>query len=179
MRKIFGIIGIVLLCALSFGTFFGLARNTINDIAGFDFQTINEANIIKVDDYDIVNTEDEDSKLQVSVDEDGLITVDGENDTKATVELEVVTVSLEKGEYKFVSNAKGCSDKTYQLILKDNDDGVIIADEEFNVEAETATYTVYIAIYDGAEIDAKFAPVLVKKGENTDFFVNNWNPFKK
>ena len=59
MRKYLGIIGIFIICVISFGTFFGLARGTLNDIAGFGFQTVNEANYIKVDDYTLQNIEDE------------------------------------------------------------------------------------------------------------------------
>ena len=155
-----------------------MSRGALNEIAGFDFQTVNEENYIKVEDYAIEATEDEDAAIKVSIDEDGIITLDGKNETESAVELEVVTITLEKGEYEFTSNTKGCSDETYQVVLKDSDDGKIIADEEFTVE-ETTTYTVYIVVYAGANVDRDFAPTVVNAGENTKFLVNNWNIFKK
>lgn len=177
-RKILGIIGIALICVVSFGTYFGFARATINEIAGFDFQTVNEANYIKVDDYTIASTEDEDAAIQVTVDEDGIITIKGENETESATELTVTTVTLEKGDYEFVSNAKGCDEKTYHIELRDAEGGQIIADEEFTID-ETTTYNVIIVIEVDASIDTEFAPVLVEQGEKTSFLVNNWNPFKK
>lgn len=177
MRKYLGIIGIFIICVISFGTFFGLARGTLNDIAGFGFQTVNEANYIKVDDYTLQNIED-DASIKVIIDEDGIITFDGKNDTDDTIQFVVTTLSLEAGEYEFTSNTKGCSEDTYQVILKDSEDGVIIADETFTVE-ETTTYTVIVEVYADAKIDTKVAPTIVDEGEKTGFFVNNWNPFKK
>lgn len=176
MKKVFGLIGIILLCVISLGTFFGIGAASLNNFAGWDFKTVNEANYINVDDYTITATEDKDADIQVVIDEDGIIEVKGENKTENAVELAVVSVSLEKGDYEFVSNAKRCSKDTYQLVMKDSEGNEVIADEEFTVE-ETTAYTVYIVIYEGAEIDTKFAPVIVDKGESTKFLVNNWNPF--
>lgn len=178
MRKILGIIGIALICLISFGTFFGLARGTLNDIAGFDFQTVNEANYIKVANYNDIATEDENADIKVTVDDDGIIAIKGENKSETAYEISVTTVSLEKGDYEFVSNAKGCGEKTYHIELRDSADGQIIADNEFSVE-ETTSYNVLIVIEAGAEIDTEFEPVVVNKGEKTSFLVNNWNPFKK
>lgn len=174
MKKVLGIIAIVLLTIVTFGGFFALSRGTINEIAGFDFRTINEENYIKVDNYTITATDDKEAALQVSIDEDGIITVSGKNETEEAFEMAVTTVTLEKGKYEFASNAKGCSDETYQLVMKDNADGIIVANEEFIIE-ETTEYTVYIVVYAGAEIDTEFAPVLVDEGESTKFFQNNWN----
>ena len=178
MRKILGLIGIVLICVISFGTFFGLARGTLNNIAGFDFKTVNEANYIKVANYNNIATGDN-VDIKVTVDEDGIIAIKGENKSETANEILVVSgLSLEKGDYEFVSNAKGCGEKTYHIELRDTADGQIIADNKFTVE-ETTSYNVIIVIEAGAEIDTEFEPVLVKKGEKTNFFVNNWNPFKK
>lgn len=179
MRKYLGIIAIAFIFIFSFGTFFGLARGTLNNIAGFDFQTVNEENFIKVDDYVIAATEeDAEADIKISIDEDGIITLDGKNKTEEAVEMQVVTVSLEKGSYEFVSNAKGCSEDTYQVIMKDSEGGKIVANEEFTLE-ETTTFNVYIVVYANAEVDTEFAPVIVTEGEKTSFLVNNWNIFKK
>ena len=102
----------------------------------------------------------------------------GENKMQGIATYEVASVVLTKGDYEFVSNAKGCSEDTYQLILKDNNEGIIIADEIFTV-TDTTEYTVYISINGGAEINTKFSPVIVNVGESTKFIVNNWNFFKK
>lgn len=178
MAKTFGIIAIVVLAVISFGSFFGLARATINEIAGFDFQTVNEKNYLKVEDYTITSTENENVDIKVTVDDDGIITLKGENKMQGVATHEVAIVVLQAGDYEFVSNAKGCSKDTYQLILKDNNEGIIIADEIFTV-TEATEYTVYISINGGVEINTKFAPVIVNVGESTKFIVNNWNIFKK
>ena len=120
MRKALGIIAIVLLTIVTFGGFFALSRGTINEIAGFDFQTVNEKNYLKVEDYTITSTENENVDIKVTVDDDGIITLKGENKMQGVATHEVATVVLQAGDYEFVSNAKGCSKDTYQLILKDN-----------------------------------------------------------
>ena len=178
MRKFFGIIGIALIFVISFGTFFGLARGTINSIAGFDFRTVNEANYIRVENYELTSTEDENAAIQVSIDEDGIITMKGKNEGNTALTYKVTTVSLEKGEYEFVSNTKGCSDTTYQVIMRNSNGNEVIADEKFTIE-EADSYEVIIIIYGGASVDKNFAPVIVNEGEKTKFLVNNWNIFKK
>lgn len=171
--KLFGFIAIALIFLVSFGTFFGLRRSAINNIAGVDFRQVNEANYIKVADYnELVDNGD----IKVTVDDDGVITLEGKNNSEASCEFIVTTVTLEKGDYEFVSHAKGCGEKTYHIELRDSADGQIIADEEFTVEEDT-TYQVIIVVEAGAEIDTDFEPVLVKAGEKTNFFVNVWNLF--
>lgn len=176
MRKFFAIIGLAFICIISFGTFFGLARGTINDLAGFEFRSVNEANYVNVEDYTLTKTEDKDAALQVTYDEDGVISIKGKNDTEAIQELVVTAVTLEKGDYEVLSHAKGCGEKTYHLELRDAADGVIIADEEFSID-DTTVFTVVIVIEAGADIDTEFSPVIVNKGEKTSFFVDNWNIF--
>ena len=178
VAKTLGIIAIVFIAVISFGSFFGLARTTINEMAGFEFQTINEKNYLKVENYVISSTENDSLDIKVTVDEDGIISLKGENKMQGIATYEVASVVLTKGDYEFVSNAKGCSEDTYQLILKDNNEGIIIADEIFTV-TDTTEYTVYISINGGAEINTKFSPVIVNVGESTQFIVNNWNFFKK
>lgn len=178
MRKYLGIIAIALIFVFSFGTFFGLTRMTLNDIAGFDFQTVNEANYIKAEDYIITATTDDEANIKVSISEDGIITLNGKNDTEESMTFAICEITLEKGDYVIKSNAKRCSDDTYQVIMTDSEGGKIIANEEFAID-ETTTYTVSIVVYEGAEVNTEFAPVVVDDGEATTFYVNNWNVFSK
>ena len=88
----------------------------------------------------------------------------------AAVEFEICTVTLEEGEYFISSGAKGCSDKTYYLVVEDEDGNKIIADNDFDVDS-TDEYTISVVVEAGEKIDAKFAPVLVEGDEAGKFFV--------
>ena len=102
VAKTLGIIAIVFIAVISFGGFFGLARTTINEMAGFEFQTINEKNYLKVENYVISSTENDSLDIKVTVDEDGIISLKGENKMQGIATYEVASVVLTKGEYEAV-----------------------------------------------------------------------------
>ena len=173
--KIGGLIAICILAVLSLGAIGGFTMGTLNEIAGFEFRSINEANYFKVAEYDIQDTEG-DVDVQIDVTEDGVIFVEGKHKGDEALELQVATIVLEKGEYVLKSNAKRTGEDRYQLVLRDVAEGKIVADTEFTVE-ETTTYTAYIVIQPDVKVDTKFSPVLVEDGEKTNFYTHNWNIF--
>lgn len=176
-RKIGGLAAICVIAVIFLGAFFGLTMGTINEIAGFEFRSLNEANSFKVENYIIEDTEDEDADLQIDVTEDGVIKIDGKYNGEEAFELQVATIVLEKGDYVFKSHAFRDGENRYQLILKDAADGIIVADAEFTVDTDT-TYTAYIVIQPDVKLNGiEFSPVLVEDGEKTGFYVHNWNFF--
>ena len=124
-KKLIGLIAVCVLAVISLGSFFGLTRATINDIAGFDFKTVNEANYINVDSYKIKNS----TVANIyEISDDGEITFDLTlGDVDPTAECEIVVqenILLEPGEYVFNSGVKNTSRSTYGMKL----------DEVVNVE---------------------------------------------
>ena len=110
-KKVLTIIGCVLLCAL----FLGVGVYVVDALTEWDIKTVNENNIIKVDDYVLEDTEDKDAAIQVDVTEDGEIKVTGENNTDSATEIEVVSVILDKGKYHISSGDKKCDEDTYYV----------------------------------------------------------------
>lgn len=184
-KKLIGLIAICVLGAISLGSFFGLARATINDIAGFDFKTVNEANYINVDSYKIQNNS---FSSFYTISDDGEITIDVEyGDVSPNEEWSIVlqTVTLEPGEYVFNSGVKNTSRSTYGMKLVEigstgepiSDADIIYSDTTFKVTEQT-NYNVVIFIAAGASCeDVTFAPVLVEKSEKTKFYVYDFNIF--
>ena len=168
LRKIISMIALVLVIA----AVASLAVWT-EGFTAWKIRELNEDNLIKSENYvDGLDDKREDG-LKIEVDEDGVITVEGENETEDDVKIVVTTVTLKAGEYTISSSAKGTDDKTYYLSIEAGDN-VIIADEDedstFEVDEET-TYTVYIVVCAGEEIDTTFKPVLVNGDEAGSFFV--------
>ncbi|MBQ8546173.1 MAG: hypothetical protein IJ437_04455 [Clostridia bacterium] len=167
-KKVLTIIGCVLLCAL----FLGVGVYAVDALTEWDIKTVNENNIIKVDDYVLEDTKDKDAAIQVDVTEAGEIKVIGENNTDSATEIEVVSVILDKGEYYISSGDKKCDKDTYYLVLKNDAGDEIIADNDFTV-TESTSYTLYIVIQADVEIDTTFSPVLVEGDEAESFFKIN------
>ena len=176
LRKTGGIIVVALVAVVLLGAFGGITMGAINEIAGFNLKTVNEANFFKVGEYDIVDTTDEDADIKIDVTEDGVINIEGKHKGEEALEILVDTVTLTKGDYVLKSHAKRDGEDRYQLILKDAADGKIVADAEFTVESDT-TYTAYIVIQPDVKVDVEFSPVLVEDGEKTGFYVYDWNIF--
>ena len=169
LKKFAGIIAVFAILLIFGSAFFGLTISSINEIAGFDFRSLNEANYFKVEDYAIVDTEDEDADVQVEVTEDGVIKLSGEHKGEEALELQVATIVLEEGEYEFCANLSQIGvlnniKKNCKLVLRDAADGEIVADEKFTVE-ETTTYNAYIVIEPDSKLNnVEIGPVLVEKG---------------
>ena len=172
LKNTLGTIGIcILVCAAVLGIV-GVVSDGFND---FELREVNEDNLINVDNY--VSTLDgyKENGLKVEVNDDGVIAITGENKTNNDVEIEVCSVTLKADEYTLSCEAKGIDDKTYYLKAVDstNDKSVIVDSskgETFKIEAE-ATYTIYIVVCDGEEIDTTFKPVLVDDDEAGKFYV--------
>ena len=168
MKKIITIIVLVLAVA-------GIASLAVwtEGFTAWDIKELNEDNLIVVDNYfDGLDDEREDG-LTVEVDEDGVITVEGENEGTTDIKIAVASVTLEAGEYTFASHAKGTSNKTYYMSLEAGT-LVIIGDEgedsTFEIDTRT-TFTLYFVVCAGEEIDATFKPVLVEGDKEGSFFV--------
>lgn len=168
MKKIIWIIvGVLLISGIS-----ALAVWT-DGFTAWDVTEINEDNLIKVENYNESLDAEREDGLDVEIDEDGVITVEGENETEETVKIAVCSITLGKGEYTIASHASGTSNKTYYMSIEDGEN-IVIADEDedstFDVDTET-TYTVYIVVCAGEEIDTTFKPVLVEGDKAGSFYV--------
>lgn len=185
MRKYLGLIAVIAILALSLGTGFGLARASLNDIAGFDFKTVNEANYFNVDLYRISAT----SGSPFEISDDGEITMkfrDGDVPPNDAYNVPVQIVTLDEGEYVFKSGVRKTSKDTYCLVLREYDESanadvedgdVIYSDDTFKVLSET-TYMLYVYIAPGETCDGvTFTPILVEKGEKESFYVYDFNIF--
>ena len=183
VKKLIGLIAICVLGAISLGSFFGLARGTINDIAGFDFKTVNEANYFKADLYQIEASNG--SPFEITDDGEIPMCFDYAS-TSYSAEIPVQVVTLDEGEYVFKSGVRKTSKDTYCLVLREYDESagadvengdVIYSDDTFKVTSET-TYMLYIYIAAGETCDGvTFTPILVEKGEKASFYVYDFNIF--
>lgn len=184
-KKLIGLIAICVLGAISLGSFFGLTRATVNDIAGFDFKTVNEANYFKVDLYMLSNV----TGAPFDISEDGEITFKFRSgqDTDAINDMyiNIQSFTLDEGKYVFKSGLRNTSKDTYCLMLKEVDaqgepvenGDIIYSDTSFEVK-ETTTYTAYFFLAAGNSCDGvTLTPVLVDKGQKAKFYVYDFNPF--
>lgn len=172
-------LGIIAICVLLSSAVLGIIAGVTDGFQNFEFRQVNEDNFINVDNY--VSTLDgyKQDGLKVSVNDDGVIAVTGENETETDVEIEVCSVTLKADEYTLSCEAKGIDDKTYYLVARmgtgdDVEEIVIDSDKSktFEVDTET-TFTIYIVVCDGEKIDTTFKPVLVEGDEVGNFYVLN------
>lgn len=160
------------MCVLLAIAFIGLGFYAVTKLTDWKFKTVNEDNLIQVDNYTLVDTKDKNADIQIDVTDDGQIVIEGENKTDDATEIEVVSILLEKGDYFISSGAKKCDKDTYYLVLRDSEGGEIVADNDFTV-AEATSYTVYIVIQSDVEIDTTFSPVLVEGDKAGSFYTYN------
>ena len=138
----------------------------------WDIKELNEDNLIKVEQYVSTLEDKRTDGLKVDCDEDGVVTVTGENKTESDVEILVAEITLEAGEYTFTTSAKGVDDKTYYMCLSSGDE-IIIADGDdatFKVDEQT-TFGVKIIVCAGEKIDTTFKPVIVEGDKPATFYV--------
>ena len=163
---------VIIFCIFASVLISSLVGSLTNGFVDWDFHIVNEKNLISIDNYDSALTAEIDG-IDIEVDEDGVITVDGENKGTGDLKIKVADLTLKKGEYTFSSSAKGADDKTYFMSIE-NGNTVVKADDgedsTFDVKEE-ATYTVYITICAGEEIDTTFKPVLVDGDKVGSFYV--------
>lgn len=168
MKKV--LITIVLLLAVA-----GIASLAVwtEGFTAWDIRELNEDNLIKSETY-VSNLDDRRTDgLKIEVDEDGKITVEGENETAEDIKVTVAEITLGEGEYTFTTSARGADDKTYYMCLEAGDISLIADDGDystFEVNEET-TYTIYIVVCAGEEIDTTFKPVIVEGDEAGSFYV--------
>ena len=166
-----GLIAIIVLCCTAL---LGIVAAVTDGFQDFEFRQVNEDNLINVDDY--VSTLDgyKQDGIKVTVNDDGVIAVTGENKTDNNIEIEVCSVTLKAGEYTLSCESRGLDDKTYYLKAVNTNDVSVTVDsskgETFKIDTET-TYTIYIVVCDGEEINTTFKPVLVDDDEAGSFYV--------
>ena len=158
---------LIAICALASLAVLAIGASLITTLTGVEFKQLNEDNLINVDSYDIAD--DKSGEIKFDVKDDGRIEVEGKNSTETNAEKEIVSVTLDKGEYTISSGVKKTSSSTFYLVLRDENGGEIVADDTFTV-AEPTNYTLYIVVKPGVEIDTTFAPVLVKGGKKGNFY---------
>ena len=170
-------IGLIAICVLCCTAILGIIAGVTDGFQDYEFREVNEDNLINVDNYVATLEDKRTDGLKVEVNDDGVIAITGENKSETDVEIEVCSVELKADEYTLSCEAKGIDDKTYYLIARTGEGDTattITVDSEkgetFKVEAE-ATYTIYIVVCDGEEIDTTFKPVLVEGDEAGDFYV--------
>ncbi len=170
-------LGLIAICVLLSVAVVGIIAGVTDGFQDFEMREVNEDNLINVDNYVTTLEDKRTDGLKVKVNDDGVIAITGENETEADVEIEVCSVTLKADEYTLSCEAKGIDDKTYYLVARTGEgenakEIVVDSDkgETFKVEAET-TYTIYIVVCEGEEIDTTFKPVLVDDDEAGDFYV--------
>lgn len=168
-------LGLIAICVLCSVAILGIIAGVTDGFQNFEMRQVNEDNLINVDDY--VSTLDgyKQDGIKVTVNDDGVIAVTGENKTDTDVEIEVCSVTLKADEYTLSCEAKGIDDKTYYIkAIDETNNKTVTVDsskgETFKLESE-ATYTIYIVVCAGEEIDTTFKPVLVDDDEAGSFYV--------
>lgn len=168
MKKILAII-ILLLAVMGISA---LATWT-DGFTAWELKELNEDNLVKLANYDAAFETADYDDLDIEVDEDGVIAIEGENKGTEDLKIKVATVTLAKGEYTISSGAKGADDKTYYMSIVVGDKEIIADDGEdstFKVESEE-TFEIYITVCDGEKIDTTFKPVVVEGDKAGSFYV--------
>ena len=146
----------------------------------WDLKELNEDNLIVVDNYVDTLEDKRTDGLTVEVDEDGAITVEGENEGTEDIKITVVSnFPLEDGEYTFGTSSKGSDKKAYYMcIMQGNEIVAADYDEEEdrtfkvkNAEGSSNVYQLCIVVCAGEEIDTTFKPVLVEGDKAGSFYV--------
>ena len=150
---------------------FGVATDGFKTFSDMSLTTVNPDNLICVDDYVLVEiNDDKDTGYTIDITDKGEIIIKGENEAETDAKIAVQAVTLKAEEYTITSNAD-CSSKTYFVTIENADGSVVFdADDTFEVE-EAGEYTVYINILAGEKIDDSFEIVLVPGDKEAPFFV--------
>ena len=162
---------VAVLLAVFVSTIIGTLSNgyeNIDDPASWGQKDINPDNLIKVADYSI-NTQSLESGIDIVVDDDGRIKVQGENKTTSDVTVEIVKVTVPAGTYTFTSGVSSTSASKY--FLKANGYYADFNNNTFELASET-TLTISLNVKAGEELNVTFAPVLVAGDEAGTFYID-------
>lgn len=180
-KKAFLIISVILVTALVVG-FLASTTSLIGRISNsnlFNNRDRNEDNLISVSAYEELDG-DKFSGVEFTVDEDGVITLNGKAKDDTTITLANITVSNNKPQYYFFSGSLGGDLDSYYMTLEcaelatycvmrsvccDDTQGLYFEPfgEVYHVKAS-------IVIKEGTELNnVKFYPVL-SSGEQIDYF---------
>ncbi len=166
-------IGVILACIALLAVLvalIGVATDGFTSFRNASIREPNPDNLISLENYTLVEIEDDkETGYTVAIDDDGVISINGENEAETAVKLAVQNVVLEAGkEYTLSSGAK-TSNKTYFVTVENADGSVVLEEETFEVET-AGTYTVYITIEGETEIDDTFELVLVEGDKAGSFY---------
>ena len=166
-------IGVILACIALLAVLvalIGVATDGFTSFKNVSIREPNPDNLISLENYTLVEIEDDkETGYTVAIDDDGVISINGENEAETAVKLAVQNVVLEAGkEYTLSSGAK-TSNKTYFVTVENADGSVVFEEETFEVET-AGTYTVYITIEGETEIDDTFELVLVEGDKAVSFY---------
>ena len=166
-------IGIILACVALLAALVALIGVATGGFTSFKNASIREPNpdnLITLDNYKVVEIEDDkETGYTIAINDDGVITIKGENEAEDAVKIAVQDVVLEADkEYTLSSGAK-TSNKTYFVTVENADGSVEFEEETFEVET-AGTYTVYITIKGETEINETFELVLIEGDKAGSFY---------
>lgn len=166
-------IGVILACVALLAALVALLGVATEGFTSFKNASIREPNpdnLITLDNYKVVEIEDDkETGYTIAINDDGVITIKGENEAEEAVKIAVQDVVLEADkEYTLSSGAK-TSNKTYFVTVENADGSVEFEEETFEVET-AGTYTVYITIKGETEINETFELVLIEGDKAGSFY---------
>ena len=165
------VIIVAVLVAVFISTLIGSLSNGYEDLfepSKWNKGDINTENFISKEHYLIKTTSFEEG-IEVVVDSDGLIKVNGENKSDSTFTADICTITLPAGTYTFTSGVAGTSASKYYL--KAGDYYADFNNNTFELEEETEL-TVVLNVLKGETINTIFAPVIVEGEEEGSFYLD-------
>ena len=166
-------IGVIVISVALLATLVALIGVATEGFTSFKNPSIREPNpdnLITLDNYKIIEIEDDkETGYTIAINDDGVITIKGENEAEEAVKIVVQDVVLEADkEYTLSSGAK-TSNKTYFVTIENADGSVEFEEETFEVKT-AGTYTVYITIKGETEINETFELVLIEGDKAGSFY---------
>lgn len=160
---------ILAISAIGFATD-GFNKNTDK----WGIREVNEKNFIKASEYTVKNGALAEG-LNVTVSNNGEITVNGKNNSSVVTKIEVQNVTLGPGTYTFSSGSDKTSTGTYFMSMEksggtESYTADFVGQCTFTLDAETE-FVVYICVQSGIEINTTFKPVIVEGESAGSFYV--------
>ena len=165
-----GIILIIVLLSVGLSAIFGAITKGFQD---FDVREVNPDNHLKVESYvEGLDAKREDG-LTVTVDEDGVIKINGKNKTEEAIQIAIQEITLEVGKYTISSGSKNTDEKACFLSIVYSEETVIADTDEatFTITANGTAATVYFTVNAGENVDITLKPVLVEGSKVASFYV--------
>ena len=165
------VIIVAVLAAVFISTLIGTMTNGFEDVFNpeeWNRKDVNTDNFISKENY-LIKTMSYPNGLEVTVKDNGLIRVTGENKDSENAVIEICKVTLPAGTYTFTSGDSGTSASKYYL--KAGDYYADFNNNTFTLAEETEL-TVSISVLKGEEVSATFSPVIVEGEKEGSFFID-------